>query len=234
MNDQAEEIYFRRALSMIMKVQEERLQEQVERDESIRAVRRRGGRPPRRRKLLENVVHRENEDKIPREELKDIIDAVVHKLQRSLRRYNLTCRSHATFSFRCTEVEFIHLLKGYAAIRGIPGRYKACLEGNTATDVLQKLSEMLGGPNPRKWVPRRYYGNTTTVARDCSYIKLEMKEMKKKKIIFEYKTEKTHQIDRDNVEHVTSMGKLICKYPRSVSAVQCKKVLIHIIGVGSV
>ena len=226
MNEQAEARYFAAAMRIIRRAQEDALQDQAENEEARRA-RRRAGRKKANRKLWDKIAHRADANKIPRPQVSDIIEAALHKLQKSLRRYNLSQRTHATFSLRCTENEFISLLQGYGEIRGMPGRYKACLVGFSAKETLQKLSKMLGNPTPRKWVPRRYYGKITNIERDCSYIKLDMKERRKAAIIFEYKEEKTYQIDRDGVEHVTSMGKLICKYPRSVSAVQAKKVIIY-------
>lgn len=164
----------------------------------------------------------ENNPRTPRDGLSDVIEALKCKIQRALKRYALTSRSHTTFSMRCSKSEFLDLFKGFSDIYG-EERLRTFLTGNNRGEVLQKLSEVLGlSAQDRNWIARRYYGRDLDVTRDCSYIALDVKDKPRSSIQFDWRQEVCFQLDHAGTERICKFPKLLMKFPRNVTAIRPK------------
>ena len=227
--EQEEEAHLKWALRATKEGVEDQHQDFEEAAEEMHAMRRNPRRRRNRMRWAEVVAKADDAPKIPREDAKNMISLVSHKLQRSLKRCVLMERNVAMFSLPCTKEECFKLLSGHCEIKGCNDGCRASLTGDSASDTLKKLASMLGHPSPRKWMSRRHYGPHWEKRRDCSFAKFDMNNPRKRSITFECKVERSFQLDRDGVEHCTSMGKLLVKCPRAVSAVKPKKVHIMFI-----
>ena len=161
--------------------------------------------------------------KKPRTEVKNVQDAVVHKLQKALKRHHLRKRARAQWTMRCHRDEFLGLFGGHAKIQqhSRSGKMYVVFGGKDTAAVNALLGPILSiGEADKYWYCRRFYGENHKKDRDCAYIAVDEKHEKRKEIVFGYKEEHTAHKDRRGRRKLTTMGVMFCKFPRSVATVK--------------
>ena len=164
--EQAEARDLARALALVKKC-EVKLQAREERAAS------RDFGPRGRRTRFPEIVAGVHEEKIPRNQISQLINDFKYRLQCGLRRYQLKRLSTATFNMRATRDEFVSLFKGYTETRGSRDGDKllAIIDKESPQKTTDLLAEILGDrPGRDNWVIRRLCGRRVDRRRDCSFI----------------------------------------------------------------
>ena len=213
--DEQERKNFKRALKLARRI-EARVNRVVERRQ--RQLLR------KRKTKWDNVASKAAESKkAPRDNLKALISALLAKIQSSLKCYTLRSRSHAVFSMRCTRQEFIDLLQGHVDING-DHRMRAFICEPSSKETLQKFCDVLGVClDEQRWPCRRCHGKDLDTIRNCSFTRIDPKDVSKSAIQIEWREQTFCHLDHKGALRDTRFPKISVKFPRSVTAVGPRK-----------
>eukprot|EP00466_Bigelowiella_natans_P002121 jgi/Bigna1/90392/estExt_fgenesh1_pg.C_690051 len=154
------------------------------------------------------MLKRSGGPKVPRKNVRVVVDRVIGRLQRALRRHLLRKRARSSTTMRCCGKEFMDVFSGHTNV--FSSRNEDELEVSFAGKNVEEVGGMLAPifDVHHAWFLRRWHGDDGDDERDCAFVETDPSVKQKTFMTFKWKTSSIAHNDHSGALRKSTVSKL--------------------------